>query len=185
MKSTPTPPYAASIKSHTFTPDEIELLTMLDERWRAHCVKMELFTKKGVQGRRDAIATKAGTGDVEAALEFARLPPFDVEFEQTRQAAQMLDSKFHGDFTPYAPRLVELAQRIIPSFNDLIQTHLAAVYEVTNQISLPMRFQEDSITVWLRRQIEIIQHAISQPITGWTTGTGLLPDIIFRADEIE
>jgi hypothetical protein len=185
MKSTPTPPYAASIKSHIFTADEIELLTMLDERWTAHCVKMEAFPRQGIQSSRDAIGAQARTGDVEAALQYARLLPFEVEFAQTRQAAELLDGKFHSDFAPYGPRLVDLAKRIVPSFTELIERHLAAVYEVTTEIRLPMRFQEDSITVWLRRQIEIIHHAVAQPITGWTTGTGLLPEVIFRSDEIE
>ena len=185
MKSPTPPPYTTCIKNHTFNADEIELLTMLDQRWTAHCAKMQAFTKQGIQNRRDAIGAQAGTGDVEAALEYAKLQPFEVEFAQTRQAAELLDGKFHADFAPYGEPLLALAKRIIPSFEALIEKHLAAVHAIAAEISVPLRIAEDSATVWLRRQIELITHAVAQPPTGWTTGTGLLPGVIFRSDEIE
>lgn len=158
-------------------------MSMLDERWQAHVQQMQAFTENGVRARRDALELKARAGDVEAALAFAKLPPFEVELAQTRKAAGFLDERLNEDFRQYRQPVVDLVKRIIPGFEALIEKHLAAVHAIAAEVAVPMRFTEDSATVWLRRQIESINHACTQPLTGWTTVPEFLPGIIQRNDE--
>ena len=178
MKSTPTPAYTTCLRNYRFTESENEFMSMLDARWLEHCQAMRAFTAEGVEARRNALAEKVGTGDHAAALEYAKLAPLEIEIAQTKKTAVILNERFHAQFAEHWPTLKAIGERIIPSFEALIEKHLADIMAISSEIAEPMRFEETSIMRWLRSRREFVTKVCEAGSAGWATAPALFEGII-------